>query len=367
LEIGYFTLSDNRYPNNPRSPEQAIVEIYQQALLADELGMYSAWIGEHHLNYFGVNSSPQVLLAALAGATRRIRLAPAVVLLPIHHPLHVAEDWAMLDLLSGGRVDFAAGRGYDRAEYAAFGAPFDDSAAIFAEGMELIWRAWTETGRWSHQGRHYQFHDIEIVPKPLQKPMRPYVACFSRPSMELGAAHDWHIVYAPFSAAMAYGSLAAGVQAYHDECAKHGRARRRVVCSVYVHVCTRPGDEQYGRERIVSYFRDALLPALPSDPEKIPPHYRYFLKIVEGVKNMRAETFVSSSVSIGPPDKVIEDLKAIEGAGVDEVVVGFNFGRKPHEMVRDQMAMFMERVAPAFEGSHRAIQSGARAAALGRT
>src|SRR5579875_564312 len=126
--------------------------------------MHSAWIGEHHLNYFGVNSSPQVMLAMLAGATTRIRLAPAVVLLPIHHPLHVAEDWATLDLLSGGRVDFAAGRGYDRAEYAAFGAPFDDSAAIFAEGLEIIWRAWTETGRWSHRGRHYQFADVDIVP-----------------------------------------------------------------------------------------------------------------------------------------------------------------------------------------------------------
>ncbi len=363
MELGYFTLSDNRYPDNPRSPEEAIVEIYEQARLAEALGMHSAWIGEHHLNYFGVNSSPQVLLAALAGATSRIRLAPAVVLLPIHHPLHVAEDWATLDLLSGGRVDFAAGRGYDRAEYAAFGAPFDDSAALFAEGLEVIWRAWTEIGRWSHEGKYYRFHDVDIVPKPLQKPMRPYVACFSRPSMELGAAHDWHIVYAPFSAAMAYGSLAAGVTAYQDECAKHRRARRRVVCSVYVHLCTRPGDERYGRERIVSYFQDALLPALPSDPEKIPPNYRYFLKIVDAVKNMRAESFVSSSVLIGSPEQVTEGLKAIEAAGADEAVVGFNFGRKPHAMVRDQMALFMERVAPAFEGSHRTVQSGASATA----
>ncbi len=355
MEFGYFTLSDNRYPGSPRSPQQAILEIHEQAKLAERLGMHSAWIGEHHLNYFGVNSAPQVMLAALAGATRRIRLAPAVVLLPIHHPLQVAEDWATLDLLSGGRVDFAAGRGYDRAEYAAFGAPFDDSAAVFAEGLEIIWRAWHEPGRWSHEGRYYRFHDVEIVPKPLQKPMRPYVACFSRPSMELAAAHDWHIVYAPFSAAMAYGSLAAGDAAYRDECAKYGRERQRVVCSVYVHLCTRPGDERYGRERIVSYFQDALLPALPSDPEQIPPHYRYFLKIVEAVKNMRAETFVSSSVLIGTPVQVTDGLRALESAGVDEAVIGFGFGCKPDAMVREQMALFMEQVAPAFAGSHRGL------------
>ncbi|MGH7907801.1 MAG: LLM class flavin-dependent oxidoreductase [Candidatus Binataceae bacterium] len=351
LKLGYFTLSDNRYPENPRSPERAITEIYEQAVYADQLGMHSAWIGEHHLNYFGVNSSPQVLLAALAGATKKIRLAPAVVLLPIHHPIHVAEQWATLDLLSGGRVDFAAGRGYDRAEYNAFGAPFDESAQVFAEALDVIWRCWTEHDRWSHRGKYYQFDNVDIVPKPAQKPLIPYVACFSRPSMELGAAHDWHIVYAPFSAAMAYGSLAAGVKAYEDECAKYGRRRRRVVCSVYVHLAQTPEEDRYGRERIVSYFRDALLPALPNDPEKIPPNYRYFLKIADSVNNMRADTFTSSSVGIGPPAKIIEMLKAIEAAGVDEVVVGFNFGRKPHQMVKDQMAMFMEMVAPEFAGA----------------
>ncbi len=353
MELGYFTLNDNRYPNNPRSPERAIIEVYEQALHAEKLGMHSAWVGEHHLNYFGVNSSPQVLLAMVAGATRRIRLAPAVVLLPIHHPLHVAEQWATLDLLSGGRVDFAAGRGYDQAEYAAFGAPYADSAALFAEDMEIIWKAWTERGRWSHKGKYYEFHDVDIVPKPLQKPMRPIVACFSRPSMELAAKHDWHIVYAPFSAAMAYGSLADGVKEYQKECAKYGRARRRVIVSFYVHLAETPEQERYGRERIVSYFKEALLPALPSDSEKVPPHYLYFLKIVEAVNNMRVETFTSGSVCIGSPQKVIDVLKTIEAAGADETVVGFNFGNKPHQMVKDQMDAFVEQVAPAFEGSHR--------------
>ena len=87
------------------------------------------------------------MLAQLAGATTKLRLAPAVTLLPVHHPLHVAEEWATLDLLSGGRVDFAAGRGYDRKEYEPFQAPFDKSAEIFAEGLEVVWRAWTETGQ----------------------------------------------------------------------------------------------------------------------------------------------------------------------------------------------------------------------------
>ena len=218
MEFGYFTLSDNRYPNNPRAPEDFIKDIYAEALWAEKVGLHSAWIGEHHFNLLGVNASPLAILAQLAGATTRLRLAPAVTLLPVHHPLHVAEEWATLDLLSGGRVDFAAGRGYDRKEYDPFGAPFDDSAELFAEGLEIVWRAWTEPGKWSHKGRFYDFKDIEVRPRPAQQPLRPYVACFSRPSMELAARHDWNVIYAPFAAAMVYGSLADAVRVYRDTC-----------------------------------------------------------------------------------------------------------------------------------------------------
>ncbi|MGE0578377.1 LLM class flavin-dependent oxidoreductase, partial [Reyranella sp.] len=109
MEFGYFTLSDNRYPNNPRTAEAFLQDIYAEALWAEKVGLNSAWIGEHHFNLLGVNASPLAMLAQLAGATTKLRLAPAVTLLPVHHPLHVAEEWATLDLLSGGRVDFAAG------------------------------------------------------------------------------------------------------------------------------------------------------------------------------------------------------------------------------------------------------------------
>ena len=104
MDFGYFTLSDNHYPDNPRSAERFILDIREQALLADELGMHSVWIGEHHFDSLGVNSCPGMLLASIVPLTKRVRLAPAVAVLPLHHPLRVAEEWATLDLLSGGRV-----------------------------------------------------------------------------------------------------------------------------------------------------------------------------------------------------------------------------------------------------------------------
>jgi len=349
MDFGYFTLSDNRYPNNPRTPERFIEEIYEQALWAEQVGLNSAWIGEHHFNLLGVNASPHMLLAQVAGATKRIRLAPAVVLLPVHHPLQVAEDWATLDLLSGGRVDFAAGRGYHRMEYGPFQAPFEHSSELFAEGMQILWRAWTEPGKWSHEGRFYRFQDVEIRPRPKQSPLRPYVACFSRPSMELAAANDWNIIYAPFAAAMVYGSLADGVKIYREQCeARHGRPARRAMCSYFVHIADTPVEEAYGKEALIRYFKDALIAAFPGDPATAPPTYRYFVQIVEMLRDMKAENLTSKSILVGPPDKIVADLKAVEAAGVAEVILYFNYGLKPHAMVKEQMQRFAEEIAPAF-------------------
>jgi len=349
MDFGYFTLSDNRYPNNPRTPEAFVREIYGQALHAEAIGLNSVWVGEHHFNLLGVNACPNMMLAQIAGATKRVRLGPAVVLLPVHHPLHVAEEWATLDLLSGGRVDFAAGRGYDRLEYLPFGAPFEDSAEIFAEGLEVLWRAWTEPGKWSHKGKYYDFENIEVRPKPRQTPLRPYVACFSRPTMELAAKNDWNIIYAPFAAAMVYGSLGQAVAAYREAALKAGHKPRRAMCSYFIHIADTPAEENYGREALVRYFKDALIAAFPGDPSTAPPTLRYFVGIVETLRAMKPENLTNKSILVGSPAKIVEELKAVEATGIAEVILYFNYGLKPDAMVRDQMSRFAAEILPAFE------------------
>ena len=147
MEFGYFTLSDNHYENNPRDANQFISDITAEAIYADQLGMHSAWIGEHHFNSLGVLSSPELVLGYIAARTKHIRLAPAVNVTPLHHPIRVAEQWATLDLLSNGRVDFASGRGYDSREYAPFGVSFADNQSIFEEGMEMIKKLWSADGK----------------------------------------------------------------------------------------------------------------------------------------------------------------------------------------------------------------------------
>ena len=183
MEFGDLTLSDNHYKNNTRTSNQLISDITDQALYADKIGMHSAWIGEHHFNSLGVLSCPEIVLPNIASRARNILLAPAVTVLPLHHPIRVAEQWATLDLLSDGRVDFAVGRGYDRREYAPFHVSFEDNQGIFAEALELVRALWAADGRMSHHGRHYDFDGVRITPKPVHSQFRPTSAhCPNRQS-----------------------------------------------------------------------------------------------------------------------------------------------------------------------------------------
>src|SRR5260370_19579933 len=216
MEFGYFTLSDNHYENNRRSANQVVTDILDEAVYAEEVGLNSAWIGEHHFSSLGVLSCPDLVLAHVAARTKRIRLAPAVTVLPLHHPIRVAEQWATLDLLSGGRVDFAAGRGYDRREYQPFHVSFEDNQGIFAEGMEVVRKLWSADKPLSHHGKHYNFDHVGITPKPLQRPLPAYVASFSRPSIELAARLGCGLVVAPFAAALTYGGRAEGGALYQE-------------------------------------------------------------------------------------------------------------------------------------------------------
>ena len=350
MDFGYFTLSDNHYLNNRRSANEFIENILAEAVYADELGMHSAWIGEHHFSTLGVLSCPDLVLSNVAARTRRIRLAPAVTVLPLHNPIRVAEQWATLDLLSGGRVDFAAGRGYDRHEYMPFKVSFDDNQSIFEEAMDVVRRLWEADGPISHKGRHYEFENVAITPRPIQRPIPSYVASFSKPSIELAGRLGCGLVVAPFAAAMTFGGLRQAAEAYHEACANHGKRPTRLMCSYFTHFADDKQQEDSARARQIRYYKECVLAAFPGDPQTAPPSYRYFIDMVERLKNVRPEDLTGNSVLLGSPSGMIEILKKVESLGFEEVILYFNVGLKPHAQVKEEMARFMEEVAPAFQG-----------------
>lgn len=348
MVFGYFTLSDNHYENNHRSANQFVADILDEAVYAEEVGFHSAWIGEHHFGTLGVLSCPDLLLANLAARTKRIRLAPAVTVLPLHHPIRVAEQWATLDLLSGGRVDFAAGRGYDRREYQPFNVSFEDNQSLFEEGMELVRRLWSSDSPVSHHGKHYRFDNVAITPRPVQRPIPAYVASFSRPSIELAAKLGCGLIVAPFAAAMSFGGLEQVAQLYKEACARYGNEPGRLMCSYFIHFADTKAEEDAARTRQIRYYKECAMPAFPGDPQKAPPSYRYFVTMVDRLRKVRPEDLTENSVLMGSAANITGTLKMVEAAGFDEVILYFNVGLKAHSQVKHEMDRFMEEVAPFF-------------------
>ena len=352
MKFGYFTLSDNHYDDNKRTANRFVADILDEAVYAEEVGLHSAWIGEHHFSTLGVLSCPDLVLATVAARTKRIRLAPAVTVLPLHHPIRVAEQWATLDLLSGGRVDFAAGRGYDRREYLPLGVSFEDNQEIFEEGMEVVRRLWSADQPISHHGRHYRFDVVAITPKPVQRPLPAYVASFSLPSIELAGRLGCGLIVAPFAAAMTYGGLRQVAELYHQTCARHDRAPGRLMCSYFIHFADTNAKEEAARARQIRYYQECVIAAFPGDPNTAPPSYRYFIAMVDRLPNVRPADLTENSVLLGSPAQVTDTLKKVEAAGFSEVILYFNVGMKPHNQVKEEMDRFMHEVAPNFQGKH---------------
>src|SRR5690606_15284325 len=120
-----------------------------------------------------------------------------------------------------------------------------------------------------------------------------------------------------------------------------------------------PQEEAYGREALIRYFHDALIAAFPSDAKTVPPTYKYFVGIVETLRNMRPESLTSKSVLVGPTQKSIDELKQIEASGISEVLVYFNYGQKPDAMVREQMPSLMTDIAPDFDTARKRLNQAA--------
>jgi alkanesulfonate monooxygenase SsuD/methylene tetrahydromethanopterin reductase-like flavin-dependent oxidoreductase (luciferase family) len=348
MQFGYFTLSDNNYADNRRDANRFVSDILDEAVYAEQVGLHSAWIGEHHFSTLGVLSCPDLVLAQVAARTERIRLAPAVTVLPLHHPIRVAEQWATLDLLSGGRVDFAAGRGYDRREYGPFRVSFDNNQSIFEEGMEIVRSLWASEEPVSYRGVHYRFEDVAITPRPVQRPIPVYVASFSRPSIELAGRLGCNLVVAPFAAAMTFGGLRQVRDLYSETCIRHGHSPGRLMCSYFLHFADTPAEEEAARARQIRYYKECVIAAFPGDPATAPESYRYFVDIVDRLHKVRPADLTENSVLLGPPRQIADTLKKVEAAGFDEVILYVNVGLKPHAQVKDEMARFMAEVAPGF-------------------
>jgi len=157
---------------------------------AEALGFHGNFLVEHHFSGMGQVSASLNLLSFLAAKTSTIRLGTAVVVLPWHNPVLIAEQAATVDLLSKGRFDFGVGKGYRPIEFDGFCIPMAEATARFEEAMAVIRKAWTAEGRFSHRGAYWRYNDIVIEPEPTQQPHPPLWLAAGRPESLRHAARE---------------------------------------------------------------------------------------------------------------------------------------------------------------------------------
>ena len=176
-------------------------EVYERALqrieIMDQTGYDAVWLAEHHFNTYSVCPSVTMMGMHVAGRTKRLRIGTAVTLSAFYHPLRLAEDLAMLDILSGGRLNWGAGRGFDPVEFRSFNVPVEESSDRFRECAEIVLQAWTQE-RVNYQGKYWSFDGVEVLPKPLQKPHPPHwLAATSPESIRKAAEKGQSILMDP--------------------------------------------------------------------------------------------------------------------------------------------------------------------------
>jgi alkanesulfonate monooxygenase SsuD/methylene tetrahydromethanopterin reductase-like flavin-dependent oxidoreductase (luciferase family) len=212
--LQFFSWPERRVP---------LETVYERALqridVMEQTGYDAVWLAEHHFTSFSVCPSVHLMGMLVAARTKRLRLGTAVTLAAMYHPLRIAEEVALLDIFSGGRVNWGAGRGFEPTEFRAFGIPVDESQARFRENVEIVLEAW-RSPRLTFKGEHYTFEDIEVLPKPAQKPTPPYwVAATSPPAIRWAAERGHPILMDPHSA---HKDIAAKRDFYRQELEAHG-------------------------------------------------------------------------------------------------------------------------------------------------
>jgi alkanesulfonate monooxygenase SsuD/methylene tetrahydromethanopterin reductase-like flavin-dependent oxidoreductase (luciferase family) len=197
--------------------------VYQRAFdriaIMDEGGYDAVWLAEHHFNTYSICPSVTMMGTHVAARTKNLRIGTAVTLAAFYHPLRLAEDLALLDHFSGGRLNWGAGRGFDPTEFRAFNVPVQESSDRFRECVEIVQAAWTQP-KVNFEGKFWQFENIEVLPKPLQAPHPPvWLAATSPESIERAAAKGYTILMDPHSS---HADIAKKHAAYRQALVDHG-------------------------------------------------------------------------------------------------------------------------------------------------
>ena len=299
--LQFFSWPERRVP---------LPTVYARALeridLMDRTGYDAVWLAEHHFTSYSVCPSVHLMGMHVAGRTRNLRIGTAVSLAAFYHPLRLAEEVALLDVLTNGRVNWGAGRGFDPTEFRAFGVPKEESADRFREAVEIVLAAWRNE-RLTFEGEYWQFEDVEVLPKPLQSPHPPvWVAASSYPAIDWAAEQGHTIMLDPHSS---HADIAGKRERYREGLERHGHSiagREIPMARLIACAPTDAAAEEIARKgaawTVGAYFNEQKLGVLPKagNTQGLP-----------AATGDPVQRYLDGVALHGSPEKLVDQLQAL--------------------------------------------------------
>jgi alkanesulfonate monooxygenase SsuD/methylene tetrahydromethanopterin reductase-like flavin-dependent oxidoreductase (luciferase family) len=334
MQFGLFTSAQANSGDLPPETGQGFRHWLDFNIEAEALGFESSFLVEHHFTGWDQASSTLMLLMALAMRTQTLRLGSAVMVLPWHNPVLLAEQAATLDLVSGGRFDFGIGKGYRHSEFKGFQIAPEEADARFEEAVEVMTRAFTSRERFSHRGRFWHFEDIVVEPPPAQKPHPPFwVAAASEASIRRAAARGFNLILDQYASPQQIGER---IGIYKAERASRGLPVNpmQVAVARQLYVARHDADKQAALARQAAYTRRTV------EVSRMPDHKGGSHVLAYADKAGGTEEYAL----YGTVKEISVMLDALRDAGAEYVLLTVAGGK-------EQLNRFAREVMPSFADS----------------
>jgi alkanesulfonate monooxygenase SsuD/methylene tetrahydromethanopterin reductase-like flavin-dependent oxidoreductase (luciferase family) len=325
MRMSIFSVQDH-HPSGPRSVAQLYHEVIAQAELAERLGYDTFWVAEHHFHEYGVVPNPAVMLAALAPRTSRLKLGTAISILTFHNPLTVAESYAMVDVISGGRLVYGVGSGYLAHEFAGYGIDPTEKRERFDENLVVV-RRLLSGERVTSRGRFHQIDAVQLNVLPLQRQIPVYVAILRKEAAYFVGKQGHDIMCVPYASLERFDDIAGLLAEFRRGRAESGAPAGANSAAVTLHTHVAESDAQARRNA--------------EAPFNLYVDTRLYAK-----KSTYADAMRNGLHLFGSAENVAEKLVALHRMGVDHVMALQNFGLMPQALVLDSMTRLMREVMP---------------------
>ena len=331
MSVRFGLAYDFRNPERWGRPWAEVFDaLLEQIEYVDTLGFDSIWITEHHFVPDGYAPSPVTLLAAIAARTQNVKLGTDILLLPLYHAVRLAEDLATVDLISGGRLMLGIGMGYRDEEFEAFGQTRRERVGRTEEGIDVLRGAWAD-GPFSYEGQYYKLRDVDVTPKPLQRPHPPlFLASTSEPAARRAARMDLNL--------LPQGDLRVAYEPWLDELARRGKRPEdyRIGLIKPWFVADDRADPLWRRAREHEHYRASV--------------YAPWIKAAAAPGLPPGDSRpIDQSYLVGPPEQLIEQLEKYRTTlpATDIIGWGTPVGMDPAE-VTPSLERFAKEVIPHF-------------------